>query len=324
MGLRKKYTFRKLGIQLLTTRRLIENPLYSFFYKRNIKKKTKSRMPVLLIEPTNACNANCRTCCRADMKREIGFMPMGVYEKIVKDAVDMGVKSITLTGFGEPFMDPKIFEKIDIAKKHDLNVVIITNGSLIGKVGVEKIVNSGVDEISFSIDSVNKAFFEHIRRNLNYDVVEKNLMDLIKTRKSKKPIVSITSVLIDRDFKRIKNVYRKFDKIVDYILVQFSHNWTGKQNELGSSSSGMKINKWPCPYLWWNLMIRWDGDVSLCCFDFDSKIVLGNVGRQSLSDIWNGEKINKMRELHLNGEKGKVDICKGCSVYPNWWADWSR
>jgi hypothetical protein len=39
---------------------------------------------------------------------------------------------------------------------------------------------------------------------------------------------------------------------------------------------------------------------------------VGNIGRQQLGEIWNGEPMRNMRELHMAGRAGEIGICSRC------------
>jgi radical SAM protein with 4Fe4S-binding SPASM domain len=55
------------------------------------------------------------------------------------------------------------------------------------------------------------------------------------------------------------------------------------------------------------------GDVVLCCMDWRRQVVLGNAGRQSLRNIWNGESYRRIRRLHIEGRDGEISLCRRCS-----------
>lgn len=58
-----------------------------------------------------------------------------------------------------------------------------------------------------------------------------------------------------------------------------------------------------CSYPWTNALIHQNGDVFCCC---DSATLMGNIGKQSFEEIWNGEAARDMRASFISGEM------KGC------------
>jgi hypothetical protein len=39
---------------------------------------------------------------------------------------------------------------------------------------------------------------------------------------------------------------------------------------------------------------------------------VGNAGAQPLDEIWNSDAMRRMRELHVAGRAGEIDICSRC------------
>ena len=70
-----------------------------------------------------------------------------------------------------------------------------------------------------------------------------------------------------------------------------------------------------CPQMFYELLIHSDGSVSPCCVDYQyKKENLGNIKKQSLKNIWNGDKMRKIRRSELEGNVC-YEICKTC-LYP--------
>ena len=63
-------------------------------------------------------------------------------------------EDITLTGWGEPFLHPMIFEMIAYCKKRGHSVSITSNGLFTRPDMVNQILNSGVDALTFSFDCI--------------------------------------------------------------------------------------------------------------------------------------------------------------------------
>lgn len=69
----------------------------------------------------------------------------------------------------------------------------------------------------------------------------------------------------------------------------------------------------PCPGLWLTPIINWNGDVTVCCFDIDMKLKIGNINEKSLSEIWNSPKIDYWRLCHIRGDFHRIPVCHNCA-----------
>ena len=43
-------------------------------------------------------------------------------------------------------------------------------------------------------------------------------------------------------------------------------------------------------------------------------VVLGDVNKQSLKEIWNGDKLKELRLMHIEGKRDQVKGCSTCTV----------
>ncbi len=108
---------------------------------------------------TNVCNFNCPMCQRFDLKVELRHMTDDVFFVVLNKLKD--VPNIILTSWGEPLTHPRIFDYIQKASKNH-TVRITTNGALLTPEATDKILNSGLEAITFSIDNLeDKDSFGH-------------------------------------------------------------------------------------------------------------------------------------------------------------------
>ncbi|GHU77477.1 hypothetical protein FACS189461_5830 [Spirochaetia bacterium] len=56
-----------------------------------------------------------------------------------------------------------------------------------------------------------------------------------------------------------------------------------------------------------------DGSVSICCMDFNRKLIIGDMKNNSLLEIINSENVNAIQKAHIDGSILKSNfICKNC------------
>ncbi|OGF55301.1 MAG: hypothetical protein A2452_03335 [Candidatus Firestonebacteria bacterium RIFOXYC2_FULL_39_67] len=103
---------------------------------------------------TNMCNSKCMMCnyWKDKKKEELTFSEI---VRVFAEAKEVGVKEVTIYG-GEPLIRKDIFEIIKEAKINGLHVEIITNALLIDENMAEKIVKSGLERLTISMDAVGE------------------------------------------------------------------------------------------------------------------------------------------------------------------------
>jgi radical SAM protein with 4Fe4S-binding SPASM domain len=56
----------------------------------------------------------------------------------------------------------------------------------------------------------------------------------------------------------------------------------------------------------------WDGQVTACCSDYNRKMIIGDIKRNSLNNIFHNDIINKYRETLRKNEFEKIHFCSRC------------
>ncbi|OGF45878.1 MAG: hypothetical protein A2231_07135 [Candidatus Firestonebacteria bacterium RIFOXYA2_FULL_40_8] len=112
----------------------------------------KVRPSSLIVALTNRCNSKCVMCSywKNTVTEELSFSEL---VRVFKEAGEAGVKAVTLYG-GEPFLRKDIFDIISVVKENGMTVGVITNALLINEKMAEKIVKSGIINITISMDAV--------------------------------------------------------------------------------------------------------------------------------------------------------------------------
>jgi len=263
---------------------------------------------IVQIESTNICNAKCVFCPRDDMHRRQGIMSVDLFRKIVDECVELGITHVRMHNYGEAFIDKKLVEKVRYAKQQGIKEVgMISNGSLITDQIARGMIDAGLDAINISVDASGKEVFESTRIGLKYDKVIGNIERLVRLRaeSGKRRPKLILSFVRQNNSADEQAFIEHWRAIADKIHVTDLHNWAGTLNKESD------VN-YPCYRPWLTFTVLWDGRVSLCCADFDGKIILGDLNTHSIAEIWNAEAYRDVRRQHL--ESGGPDICRACDL----------
>ena len=70
------------------------------------------------------------------------------------------------------------------------------------------------------------------------------------------------------------------------------------------------MKKYNCNEPWGQVTIHADGTVGPCCNTVGRNLPVGNIFNQDLKDIWNGIKMNKIRNSFIENKPNKV--CQLC------------
>lgn len=249
----------------------------------------------VVVEPTNACNLKCKHCTAQGASEDIGYMDMALYKKILKE--HPLITSMILTRNGEPFLHPNICEMIEEARARGIYVIVYTNGTLLDDGMIEKIFNSGLNELNFSLEGTGRYYNEN--RGADYEKCAAVIKKVLQRRNQIGSRMKIgINTVITEDNDNGADVEREWGGVVDYI----THEPLMGQRSL--------LRKSACRTLWRNAVVAWNGDVSVCCSDMHNRLKIGNAQDNTLSEIYNGPMARSLRQRHL--KKDFPDICQYC------------
>ena len=276
-----------------------------------------SHLPVRLwIEPTSHCNLRCVMCPNKDLdKSQKGYMDFELFRKIVDEASGF-VFDVHLLHRGESLLHPDFFRMADTARRAGLITRFHTNGTLLDEDKARKIIESGIEQFTFSFDGLDKETYEKIRVNADFEKTVGNIVRFLEIKKSlgaKKPVTVIELIDFPDDDRKLdpskkKAFAARFRGLpLDKITVKDVHNWAG---DAGTMDKRSRYS--PCTFLWHALIIFWDGAVLPCTQDFFGHSALGNVRDSSLAEIWNGDAMVELRRRIVRGDISGLETCSRC------------
>ncbi len=60
------------------------------------------------------------------------------------------------------------------------------------------------------------------------------------------------------------------------------------------------------------LSVNWNGDVTLCCSDYDNFMIVGNILDSDIKQIFNSRAAKVYRDAILNRQYGRIKCCSSC------------
>jgi radical SAM protein with 4Fe4S-binding SPASM domain len=259
-------------------------------------------LKTIQIESSTACNGRCMFCPRHDMKREGGEMSDELFHKIVNEGMAIGVTMFTPFLNGEPFMFPRLFEWLDYLKERDLRFTLYTNASTLTKEKADKINEySNITELVFSMHGYDKASYE-LQMRLPYEKSKANVEYFMSIARIPYRVYMLASAINTPQIDTFKQTWGANVFIGKYV------NWLGKR------PSSMKGTSNPCNRALTEMTVYWDGRVPLCCMVSDDELIIGDLNKQSVSEVW--ESNQWMRNKHKVSD---FDIypCRDCNFNIN-------
>ena len=289
--------------------------------------EVETEFPMFLqIETNQLCNLKCPSCPIGNPEAHEKYittekMPWSIYEKIILEGEKYKCPSVEPQGTNEPLLDHDLEKQIKFASDHGfIDIMLNSNGTLLSESRARSILKSGITRIRFSLDAATKETYEKVRLGAQYDVTMKNIERFLKIKKEENyelPVVGVNFVKQRaNEHEEEKFVENWIDK-VDFLVIQEfqAPDLENDYSDFISSESDYReklIDTFRCQQPWQRVQIRSTGDVCPCCAFFSSELSLGNIRDETIYDLWNGQEMKNLRQLHKNGSYAENSWCKKC------------
>ncbi len=231
----------------------------------------------------DACNRSCSFCPKSDpdiAPNSYQKMKIGLVEKLCKDLKKINFEgAFCLSGYGEPTLHNDLHEMI--YKLSILGAVeLITNGDTLTPKKIKEFYDSNLSKLIVSM----------------YDGEHQ-----IEKFKKMGEVSGVPA-----DFLILRNTWYKDDDNFGLLLT----------NRAGTNNAGAQPEidlKKTCFYPAYTSVIEWNGDIYLCCHDWQRRVSMGNVMQADFFEIWNGPAYRKYRKDLLSANR-KNKPCSDCNA----------
>jgi len=326
------YTYQRVGMKRLVNWLLTETSVYA-------KPPTPWGWPTILqVEPSSVCNLRCTFCpVTTGLERPAGLLDFEIYKRVIDEIGDY-LFLILLWDWGEPFLNPAIYDMIAYAKARKIRLVSSTNGHVFaGGDHAERLVNSGIDSIIFAVDGLDQKTYRQYRARGEIDTVLSGIKRVVAAKRalgSETPLVNLRFLAMRHNEHQVPLLQDfALELGVDAVSIKTLNPFD--QGECHSTKAdglefiprdphlqrfefdpvtGMRIRHRhnPCRKLWNDAVLASDGTVSPCEFDPHNRYVVGDLTHQSFKEIWSGAPMARLRRQFRRDDQ-KMGLCAGCT-----------
>ncbi len=308
----------------------------------------RKKIPTIFnIETTNYCNMKCVFCARTIyMKRKNIWIDDDLFEKMLDKVVTHNDKNLNdfwkwleedakfnpkevsengfyfsvvsrcliLHGYGEPFLDKYLIKRLQACKKRNIPTYFSCTPATMTVEKAVKAMEAGLTVLKFSLDAMDDDKIKSIRgKKATYNESIEKIHKLLEIKKERgfKTLLVPCMIAINNNEKS-KKMHQNFinfwkDKDVYAYIKSQDNRWLFEQNKKLENKSHYAQQY--CEFPWTSATIMAEGNVVPCTQISNNEIVLGNVNKNSLEEIWNGEKYQALRKMHITGKFPKGHKC---------------
>jgi radical SAM protein with 4Fe4S-binding SPASM domain len=260
---------------------------------------------------------------------------MDQFKKVIDEYVKMGGSDVDLTPIvGDPFVDRHLFDRLDYLNSFPQirRFCFFTNAILMKAVHYPKLLKYGSKLTVYnSFGGFDRETYHKVMGVDKFDQAVSGIRGLIESkRQSHSPI----NVRVNLRIPKGNNHGEFWDYLArasDEGLITIGgmddyDSWAGKISEPTLMSAGlaarrMPVKRGPCHRLLTSPVILADGRVNACaCRDVEAELIIGDLKKQSLSEILGGDALHTLIEQHDSGHLPPV--CERCTYYEPLYPAW--
>jgi len=230
------------------------------------------------------------------------------------DNIDIPLKEVCLYLHGEPFLHKELDYFIERIISKNIKMVIYSNGYLIDLDLLDKLLQYKWIRFCFSIDIFKKEYYEQLRRPAQYEIMIEHLEKINTLFRKRNKMYEISMTIenedIDEHHTLCEKIFFSYDRLRTITLGSLfpwpDHIYTGELDKrlLKKRRSCDQIEK--------GIAVYWNGDVTLCSYDYSGKLQIGNLIETKLSHVFNSSEARKIRTNYYLRRYKKLPLCRQC------------
>ena len=274
--------------------------------------------PRVQIQTQSGCNGRCVFCPNeATLKSGMphGKMKPELFEKIIDDLAKTPPRRISLYLMNEPMLDKRLpdFVRYTTERVPSATTLVTSNGTYLRPDRTEALIDAGLKRLKVSLQSLDSGRNKAIMGYGSEKVIDNILAvrRIIDENRAKKFDFRVS--WLSRD-NRKEVEERAFLEIPRHSLSHGPRERGGNIARPGLTSprnarcatTAIRPSREMC--------ILFNGDAVLCCVDWYRTVTLGNVGEQSVQEIWHSPRLEEIRHALRDGcNDCKPEICVNCT-----------
>lgn len=290
---------------------------YRYRYETNFQNFIIDEFPPSVqVEVSSICNYRCVFCYQTDSaltspkNEHMGLMSVDLFKQVI-DELEGNCDQVTIASRGEPLINRNISEMLAYTEGKFVAFKINTNAWFLDEKKSHAILESGVNNLVFSVDAATEPLYSQLRVNGNLERVVKNIRLFQDIRKKHYPNSKILTrasgvkVSTEQSFEEMEGFW---GDLVDQVAFVDYNPWENTYERPINDISQ------PCSDLWRRTFVWFNGFVNPCDVDYRSFLTTGNIKNASLAEIWSGEKYSQLRDAHLNNRRSEQSPCNRCTL----------
>lgn len=270
------------------------------------------------LEAHTVCNQACYFCPVSIAPRAAHYMPTDLYERIVEQlsAFRSTIEGVFMINYNEPTADSRFLDQARAIKQAGLPPSVLTNGTGLSPERSDALVAmGGLRYLCVNLSTLDRERYLRDRGKDQLELVLRNL-DYLRD----KPVAEDMDVIVlgqgdavhAEDLERIQERFAGSNfKVKSFeVMDRAGYLELGLEQQIRGRLAGCEnMGSRPLQHLHVNPY----GQCVFCCEDYDEVHVVGDLNRQSVREVLEGDELARLRRLAYGLDPAPEDfLCRRC------------
>lgn len=303
-----------------------ENELYKHFNRDTVKKAKEEKLifgidkvhitdfEMIEVEINTLCNYKCIYCPNSSRAQKGQTMSMQLFHKVIQQAeACVSIRYVTLNFYNEPLLDSHFEQRLECISQSRLKLILHTNASMLNRSYAELLLRyqQCLHIIQINIPSVDCLLYRKYTGNGNIHSIKHNLEQAYALGLPLGITVNGKPCEISDNLPEIQR------QLGDYLVYPpQAAITTDRAGELkGEYCKNIHIRSKlaGCPIFAHQLIVLWNGDMTVCCNDYRRKYVYASLEKQNLHEILCSDQRKRLYHKIYGVIRVEDDfICRKC------------
>lgn len=274
------------------------------------------------------CPANCVHCpvgivSAKERPQKFGNKEMDftTFKKIADEVSDYPHSTLRIHSVGEPVLWQNLIPSIKYANEKKVRTWIFTCAITKDLTVLDNLIKY-CDIVEVSVNSIDKGNYQATKGIDAYEIVYKNIEYMSERIKKLNLSTRLIVSRVESTDKNYDKAFVKYWKNSNLVADAFVRSYHSYNSLIDDRNKEAELKA--CLVHWARFNIDTNGDVVVCFNELfkgpkmDKTLILGNVIKKSIREIWQGEKLNIIRKAQLLNKPSLINFtnqlpCEKCT-----------
>lgn len=247
-----------------------------------------------------------------------GPLDLGLLEQVLNQLTRRDDSLVVFGGFGDPLSCPQWPQALRLARQAGvLGITVQTSGKQLAQVDRDALLAEPPDLLVVRLDAASEAVYAEVHGEPGLEAAVQAVSAMNQARQARtqvRPLIVPSMTKSRLNVVELEAVFEQWVTKVGCCWIEGYSDRAGQMARLQVASMAPPARV-TCRRLRSRLLMLADGRAVSCEQDYKGLQSVGDLGRQSLQDVWQGEPMRRRRQYLPGSGSGSAVLCDRCEEW---------